>query len=323
MKNKIAVIDLGSQTFRLAIITFDDHSFNVEHSRLKDIRLSEGLQKTGVLSDDAMNRGLKAIYEFKNLIETYNVKKIIAAGTHPFRFASNAEYFLEKCKNSGISIKVLSELEEAVISSEAALFSLSLNNAIVIDIGGGSTEISFFKDNMPEKFLSFPVGAVNLKEKLYENNISSHNIKNNPEFFYEKAFDGLIDKFEDISLEFPFNKAIATGGAATTITHIHLGLEKYDPVSVRGINFGKDELDFLWNKILSLSGDEISKKFVINSRRSDIIHSGLFILKKIFKCLSLETVTITDAGLLMGLMIKYIKKECPDVKLPHPCCIYL
>jgi exopolyphosphatase/guanosine-5'-triphosphate,3'-diphosphate pyrophosphatase len=324
MKNKIALIDLGSQTFRLAIVNFDKNSFNIEVSLLKDIKLAEGLQKTGLLSQNAMKRGLSAILEFGEYLKKYHAQHIIVVGTHPFRKAENAGYFLEKSREAGIKINVLSEKEEALIAAQGALFSLDVKDAVIIDIGGGSTEISFFKECLPEKIFSFPIGAVGLKEKFEEiSDISHISDKNKAEAIYDRIFDKSFGISEKFFAGYNLNNAICVGGAATTIAYIKSGLNQYDPKVIRGLKLKSDEISRLWNEFFFISRDEISKKFGINSRRSDIIHSGLFIIKKILKYLTLDHVTISDAGLLTGLMIKYIKKEHPDVKLPDPCSIYL
>jgi exopolyphosphatase / guanosine-5'-triphosphate,3'-diphosphate pyrophosphatase len=177
---KIAVIDLGTNGFRLQIAkTFEAGKFDIIHRESRDLKMaSEGFQRIG---DEPFKRGLEAMRHFCVVLKLHNVLKINAFGTAFLRLAENGETFIETVKReTGIVIELISGAREAELIYKGMRLGIPLSTqpVLMVDIGGGSVEFIIADDERMLWSKSFDIGVAILKQKFHENDpILKHEIE--------------------------------------------------------------------------------------------------------------------------------------------------
>lgn len=164
-----AVIDLGTNIFHLLIVRLDKQQFVVEKTAKAIVKLGENGITTNKLHNDAIQRGLHAIIEFKQICNEFNVSKIYAFGTAALRRAANANEFMQQVINlTGISIEIIDGDTEATFIWHGVKNAVKIENqiALIMDIGGGSTEFILADNNQIYWKKSFDIGAALLLEKF-------------------------------------------------------------------------------------------------------------------------------------------------------------
>jgi exopolyphosphatase/guanosine-5'-triphosphate,3'-diphosphate pyrophosphatase len=305
-KKTVAAIDLGSQTFRLAVARILDNRPQVLASELKNVRLGQGLAANGKLTEDAIKRGIETLRDFRKCLDKFRASDVRVCGTAALRNAANAAEFLDLAKAEGFNVKILSGNEEAFMSVKGVRTTLpDINDPfLVVDVGGGSSEIVLATNSNILFNWSLNIGAVNLTEEFIRTDPPL------PEELEELRFR-IRQKLSDLSAEFSqFPKVIVgVGGTVTTLVAMALGMEKYDPRRIRGYALGSQELNKLWN---SLMGMKIQTRMGISgleSRRADIILAGIAIFRDILHITEFKELTVSDGGLLLGLLTSLIEKE--------------
>ncbi len=292
MRDIYAAIDIGTNSVRLLIgeITNDGNQVIPLFMDLRTTRLGEGMSKTGEVSVEAIKRTIDAINYLKTHIEKYEVNNIRAVATSAVREAKNTEQVVTAIQEeTGIRVDVISGEEEAKLSYIGASSSIETQKAnVVVDIGGGSTEI-IFKDESKLITSSIKVGAVRCTED-----------SSNPSELYSKLEDTLkeVKKLNGFNL-------IAVGGTATTLAAIKKKLTVYDPRLTHGTIVNINELTSI---IFDLAGKSVAERKNIpgmQPERADIIVAGLMILWVIMTNLNCNEVIISEADILNGIILDY------------------
>jgi len=305
---KIASIDIGSNTILLLIAEINNRSTSLAPliNEYRTPRISKGLNKSKGIGEDEISKLYGVMEEYKNIIDKNNCPKIIAIATNAMRIADNSKVIIENIKEKlDIDIKVISGEEEARLSFWGALSSFEDNSdKILIDIGGGSTEIVFGNSNSINFNKSFPVGVVSLTEKYFK-----HNPPLQKEIDSVKNYIDLI--FQDLSQRHFLNaKVIAVAGTPTTLTCIKQKLTVYDEYKVERSLLNKGELNTFIREFSCLTNDEIKNKFgSIIFGREDIILAGTMILETLVSILEKENVIVSGRGLRYGAIIDFINNS--------------
>ncbi|MEA3384840.1 MAG: Ppx/GppA phosphatase family protein [Thermodesulfobacteriota bacterium] len=305
-KKTIAAIDLGSQTFRLAVVRIVDNKPQVFASQLKNVRLGQGLAAKGRLTENAIKRGVETLRDFRNVLDKFRVSDEIVCGTAALRNAANAGEFLDLAEAEGFNVKILSGDEEAFISVMGVRTTLPAISAPfwVVDVGGGSSEIVLAASSNILFNQSLNIGAVNLTEKFIMTDLPLPKELEKLRFHIRK-------KLSDLSVRLPQSPkaVIGVGGTATTLAAIALGMEKYDPQRIRGYALGSQELDKLWNFLTGMKIHTRRSISGLESKRADIILAGIAIFREILHITEFKELTVSDGGLLLGLLTSLIEKE--------------
>jgi exopolyphosphatase / guanosine-5'-triphosphate,3'-diphosphate pyrophosphatase len=161
LSQKVAVIDLGTNTFNLLIASLHDKDFDVIHSEKEGVALGMGGINTNLIAEDAFQRGLICLQRFKKICDSFQVEKIRAIGTSALRDAKNNQKFIsEVSEKTGIEIEIISGDEEAdLIYKGVSWFFPFDKKAVIMDIGGGSTEFIFADKNGIISKKSFNIGV--------------------------------------------------------------------------------------------------------------------------------------------------------------------
>lgn len=294
---RLGAIDIGTNSCRMLVVDYNESNYREVKRSLKITRLGEGVDENKKLSGKAVNRSLEAITAFIREMKELKVDRVGIVGTSALRDVSNSQVLINRVKkNTGYELRVISGREEACLVYKGASSSINDNDFIIIDIGGGSTE--FIWEDEKLNLISLDMGSVRMTERFMGNFgelISDNNIKR-----IETEVTRMI-KENNISL---LNKrsAIGVGGTITTLAAIDLKMTNYNSDLIHGYQLTSlrviEILDMLKDK-----GLEDRKNITgLEPDRADIIIAGTVILKVIMELLALTSITVSERGILYGVI---------------------
>ncbi|MDO8520216.1 MAG: hypothetical protein Q7T11_08660 [Deltaproteobacteria bacterium] len=303
-----AVIDVGTNTLILLIARLKGKKIEPLHDEAVITRLGQGLTDNHFFSSEAMNRTRKVLVGFKKKCDELKVKKIAAVGTAACRIAANAKVFVDAVKKeTGVKIDIISPDEEANCTFQAALSDFGgKQKLIVVDIGGGSTEIVTGPLNAkktPESVMSLTTGSVRLTEQyIHSDPINSEDFNR----LHIGIRNGLTDDLDGFypNTDFSGYQMVATAGTATTLAALDKKMARYNPTKIHGSKLKKKNLEDLIARLVPLSVAERQKLPGIEPLRADVILSGALLLNEIMRYFKQETTLISDRGLRYGIFLK-------------------
>ena len=299
---RVGVIDVGTNSVLMVIAELAP-LFKIIADLAQTTRLGEGLYKTPALKKEAISRTVHTIKNFLSYSDQNQVDKVFIVGTSALREACNSQEFSEALVHeTGYSIRVLSEKEEAYYSYIAAVYEEEFGNSgnAVIDIGGGSTEFILGKGRKIEKSFSFNIGCVHLTERYYFTDPpESREIKNSQEevLTYVSGLPEEISKY----------RLVGTGGTITTLAAIKLKLDTYKSDLVHKLPLKFPEILSIQKMLLSKTCVERRSVQGLEEKRADIIIAGTEILLTFMKHFGIEEVITSVTGLRYGILNDYKK----------------
>ena len=311
-----AALDLGTNNCRLLIATPANSGFRVVEAYSRIVRLGEGLSHTGRLSDAAMDRALAALSVSAEKVKRRKVVKLRAVATQACRSAENGEAFIERvARETGLNLQIITPREEARLSVAGCvgLLDREAEAALVVDVGGGSTEMSWVDlrgeaaDARPppiKAWLSIPIGVVTLAERFPEGQAETEvwframvdTVKAEISAFHRA--DPLRDVFQQDRAHL-----IGTSGAITSLAGMHLRLERYDRSRVDGIWMTRDECDAAAQLLLGLTPEQRARQACIGPDRADLVLAGAAILQAVQELWPCSRVRVADRGLREGVLM--------------------
>lgn len=304
---RLSFIDIGTNTALLLIADLDpanNRILPILH-RQTIVRLGKNVDEQKIIDHAAMQRLIQCMLDFKDLSSEQGVQGIVAAGTSALRDAKNRmEIIDEVVMASDIVIKTLSGEEEAALTFTGAVAGMKdvPERFTVIDIGGGSTEISMGNTEHIEHSISLDIGSVRLTERLFTGQPPS-----GTEFLSAKEE---IDSTLTGNLESFFTcreKVYGVAGTLTTIARIVSGQKEFDPEKIHNYPLHYEQVTRLLEELKSLSVEEIIKKGVPEGR-ADVITMGTLILHQFMKLLGVPELRVSIQGLRYGLALKELQK---------------
>lgn len=318
-----AALDLGTNNCRLLIARPKDEGFRVIDSFSKVVRLGAGLQSTGRLSDQSMDMAVDAISVCARKMATKNVKRWRCVATQACRAADNCDEFLARVKKeTGIGLEIISPRVEARLSVMGCvnLIDISKDVALVVDIGGGSTELSWvdvrtLRENgglirayRPpiSAWASLPVGVVTLSERVPEHE--------DRETWYEDLKQVVREAIEEKQAQSRFTNLfkdgrghlIGTSGTITSLAGIYQELPYYQRDKVDGSTMPAEAAVDICRQMASMPYLERAKEPCIGEDRAKLLVAGCAITDVLCEKWPSEQIRVADRGLregiLMGLM---------------------
>jgi exopolyphosphatase/guanosine-5'-triphosphate,3'-diphosphate pyrophosphatase len=295
---KIAALDLGSNSTRLLIADVSEEKFNTLERLHVVTKMAEGLEENGFISDEARKRVIKTLKTFLKLIKKHEVVEVFAVGTAAMRDSSNADEFTDEIKRKlDIEVEIITGQQEGIITSLGVHhFMDNLQNYLIVDIGGRSTEF-IYEDNNKVVSHSLDLGVVTLTEKYFsELPANRENIL--------KAEQEVIEKISNLKIS--NNKLlIGVSGTATSLGAIYLEQDRFNEDPIHNIEISQLELTNIKNIVQKLSEPEIITKFNgIDPKRAKTITSGIVILENIMKRYENSSIIISKNDILEGLILK-------------------
>ena len=302
---KIASIDIGTNTAILLIAEIKFRRIITLRNEYRVPRIGKGLDSNKHISDIKIKELIQILSEYKDIIKTYNCEVVLATGTNAFRIASNALEIVQTVKDRlGIQIDIVTSLVEAEYSFLGAVsdYNNEDNDCLVIDIGGGSTELISGEKNKIKYINSFQTGVVSGTESFFKHDPPLLSEINNFNNFLSRTFINI-----DISQNV---KAIAIAGTPTTLACIQKGLNVYNEDDIEGAILKKIDVFGLKEELSHLSSEQIKEKYVkIVSGREDILLAGTIILAKLMELLNLTELIVSTKGIRYGVIVKYMNRN--------------
>jgi exopolyphosphatase/guanosine-5'-triphosphate,3'-diphosphate pyrophosphatase len=296
---RYAAIDIGSNTILLLIGQITSKgAFEVVLDCGETTRLGRGLQKEVMLDSGSVQASIDCLQRFCSLCRKEGVEEIAAVATNALRLAQDAEQFIQHVSQKcGISVRVINESEEAMLSFLSVQRDPCMpHDAIVMDVGGGSTEYIFRHREEPLHPLhsiSLPLGVVSLTEKYVNHDPPSGEEVMKLRQEIEKAL-----LFIPPTLD---GELVGIGGTAATLGSMHVGLDMLDQKLIHGQQLTIDELRI---RVKELQENDLTRRKQIKglpSDRADIILAGAMIILLSMERLGKETIHISSYGLRYGL----------------------
>lgn len=326
-----AALDLGTNNCRLLIATPTPGGFRVVEAYSRIVRLGEGLSQTGRMSDAAMERAMAALMVCAEKIRRRKCVRIKAIATQACRQADNGPDFIAQvAAQTGLKLQIITPKEEAQLSVAGCLNLLDRDSeaALVVDVGGGSTELSWVDlkgeglDARPRQFahwklpikawLSVPIGVVTLAERFPEAGDS-----------VETWFRAMVDEVKARIAAFPHAEPlrhtfdggrahlVGTSGAITSLAGLHLDLPRYDRNRVDGLWMTRDECAATTDRLLAWTPQERAAQPCIGPDRADLVLAGAAILQAVQELWPCPRVRVADRGLREGLLLSLMSDRQP------------
>jgi len=299
---RVASIDIGTNTILLLIAEVRRGKLITLFDTETIVRLGEGVQKNGILSEGAMERGFQTLEGYLKKCHKMKVQKIFAVGTSALREARNSAQFLTMVKEKlHLSIEVISGEEEASLSFLAVARDLkeAEKSILVVDVGGGSTELVQGKGGAILQSVSLPLGIVRFNEKF----LLSDPVK-------EEEWKAMAEEIRKQLSGFPFPKEplsmISIGGTGTALVSVELGLEKFIPEKIHRFILTREALRNQLFLYRSKTLEEREKIKGLPSARADVILAGGTILYLIMEGAGCSSFMVSTHGVRYGLLYKQI-----------------
>jgi exopolyphosphatase/guanosine-5'-triphosphate,3'-diphosphate pyrophosphatase len=318
-----AALDLGTNNCRLLIARPSTDGFRIVEAYSNIVRLGEGLSLSGRLAEPAMDRAVQALRICAEKIARRRCVRVRAVATQACRSAANGGAFIDRVRHeTGIRLQVISPREEAHLAVAGCLNLLDreAHAALVVDVGGGSTELSWVDlragsldmdprrirpQRLPVKaWTSIPIGVVTLAERFPEDD------HNRPGWYRAmveamKTDIAACREAEVVRPAFESGRAhlVGTSGAITSLAGIHLGLKRYDRRRVDGLWMSRGECEATADRLLGVDVKMRAAEPCIGPERADLVLAGAAILQAVQELWPCERVRVADRGLREGLLM--------------------
>jgi exopolyphosphatase/guanosine-5'-triphosphate,3'-diphosphate pyrophosphatase len=308
----IAAIDLGTNSLHMVVVKIDPTlpAFSIIAREKETVRLGDRNLTTGELKPEIIEKAIAALGRFQEVAKTINAETIIAVATSAVREAPNGKDFLHRVETElGLSVDLISGQEEARRIYLGVLSGMEFHNQpqMIVDIGGGSTELILGDSQQARTLTSTKVGAVRLTSEL----ISTDPISET-EFQYLQTYArGMLERSVDEILanlqlgESP--RLVGTAGTIETLAMIH-AREKSGliPSTLNGYQFSLKDLQELVNRLRKVSNSEKADIPGMPDKRSEVILAGAVILQEVMTLLGSESVTVCERSLREGVIVDWM-----------------
>lgn len=297
----IAVIDIGTNTVLLLIASMDP-SGNITplvyEQRVP--RLGTGVDASKNLAPESMQRVVDVLRTYRSIMSQFALEGTVVCGTSAVRDAINRDEFIALVrKETGFEIEVLSGEDEALWTYRGAISGVpDIQRATVVDIGGGSTEITVGDATSVAERVSLDIGSVRLTERFFKNDPPTH-----PEL--EKAIEIIEDELVKAArFNFSSTTLVGVAGTATSLAILDQGLKEFDIRAVTNYTLKLDNVYGLLRTLRSMSAEKILSLSRMMEGRADVITAGVLILREIMAHYKFKEMIVSERGVRYGLAIR-------------------
>lgn len=297
--HRVAAIDCGTNSVRLLVAEASDAGFTELARDLRITRLGQGVDAAGEFHQDALTRTFAACDEYAAVLADLGVERVRFAATSAARDARNREAFDAGVRERlGVTPEIISGAEEAELSFTGALTANPDADvpALVMDIGGGSTELVLGRPGRIARGISLDMGSVRLRERF---------LAGDPPTGAEitEAMEYVDDLLDASAVDFGAARTwFGVGGTATSLAAIVQGLETYDRARVHGSVVRRTDLFKLASRLLAMPVAEVLRVPTMQPGRADVICAGALIAGRVGERLGVD-LTVSEADILDGLVL--------------------
>ena len=303
---KIGIIDIGSNSIRLVIVQINkDKSYRVVDEIKESVRLGKDMTINGGLNQSRIDNAIYTLAIFKRLCIIQNITEILAVATEAVRKASNQIEFLNRVKvELSMEIRVLTGKEEAYYDYFGAINSMDFSDALIIDIGGSSSELIYVKNRELKDSISLPFGAINLTERFsLQKNMNDKSETEIKEF--------LISLYKDIPWlkEVENVPIIGIGGTIRNIAKLSKKKTNYPIDNLHNYRITANEVIAIYDEVKVKDATQRKKLKGLSKERSDIFVGASTVLITLIQYLNLKELHVSGSGLRDGFLYEYIFKN--------------
>jgi exopolyphosphatase/guanosine-5'-triphosphate,3'-diphosphate pyrophosphatase len=306
---RLAAIDIGTNSVHMIVVRVrPDFSFEVVDREKEMVRLGAGGLDGKKLTPEAMTAALQALKKFARLAESHQVDEILAVATSATREAENGGAFLRAIeRRTGIRARLITGTEEARLIHLAAVYGVDTPKpAVVIDIGGGSVEITLGGKTEVEFARSFKLGVIRLTERFVDSDpISSRDERKMTKFIREQ-----VDRYLEHIVEQGYDRVIGTSGTILSLGTVATAVDRGSvPQEVRNLRVPAKSLRKLRKTVVEMDLEERMHLPGLDPRRADLMVAGSVLLDTLLKDLGTEEITLCDLALREGVLLDYIHQH--------------
>ena len=312
---RLAAIDIGTNSLHMIVVRVrPDLSFEVIDREKDMVRLGAGGLDGRALTPEAIHTALQVLSKFRRLADSHGVDEIIAVATSATREAKNGSEFLKAIvEATGIRARVISGTEEARLIHQAAAYGVGLAGdvAVVVDIGGGSVEITRGAGMNMETGRSFKLGVIRLTERF----VTSDPLAPRDERKLNRFIGAEAGKFLDQIVKQGFDRVIGTSGTIQSIGAVAAAERGSSPGSLRNRRISGEAASPRNLRKLLVSRDLQGRLKVpgLEPRRADLAVAGAILTDAIVRRLGASDITLCDLALREGLILDYIARHRKEI----------
>ncbi|MCM3175039.1 Ppx/GppA phosphatase family protein [Paenibacillus sp. MER 99-2] len=305
----LGIIDIGSNSIRLVIYELDQNgAYRNIHEDKYAARLSNAVETNGQILRPSLDKAITVLKQFKAKCEAFQTHRIRAAATAAIRNATNAQEIIGWLEQeTGLEVECVSGDQEAYYGFLGVIQSIDLADGYVVDIGGGSTEITVFRDRKRLHSISLPIGAVNSYARYGgEDTWSNDHI----EALCNQVAEALRE--HDWVRQHPGLPLIGLGGTMRTLAKIEQKRTQYSLPVTHHYEISAASMDNMCKSLPHLTSAQRKKVPGLAKDRADIIVPGILILRTVFDMIQGDHYVVSGAGLRDGILRDLMSPLCPE-----------
>ncbi len=320
---RLAAIDIGTNSVHMIVVRVrPDFSFEVIDREKEMVRLGAGGLDGKRLTREAMQGALQALSKFERLARSHQVDEILAAATSATREAGNGGDFLKTIETqTGIRPRIITGTDEARLIHRAAVYGIDTPTpAVVIDIGGGSVEVTLGAGDQVRFARSFKIGVIRLSERF----VTTDPLSRRDERRLVEHIGSLVDRYLARVVSTGFDRVIGTSGTILSVGTVAAALDSGAvPDEVRNLRVSAKAIHKLRRIVCERPLEERLSLPGLDPRRADLVVAGTVLLDTLLRTLGTDEITLCDLALREGLVLDFIQRnrrhirqvdEIPDIR---------
>lgn len=315
MHGRYAAIDIGTVTCRLLVADVEGGRVVPVAKGYEIVNLGEGVDATGRLSAGAMGRVAGAIDRYREQIAAFDVAdapvlETIVMATSAARDAENADDFAALLAQRGLALSVIPGEKEAALSFSGAVAEFGAGSFMVVDVGGGSTEVvSGKRGEAPAFARSFDIGCRRMTERFFSSDPVSADEERAARMW---CANELARYFAQNPAAREAKRMIAVAGTATSVVSMREEMKVYDSERVHGSTVTREELRGLARQVGAMTLAERERVAGLDPRRAPVIFAGLVILEEVMDAAGFDRFTVSESDILQGMILEAARREAGE-----------
>ena len=311
---QIGAIDIGSNSTHLLVASIDSflNTFTIELAEKSTTRLGERDIDTGKLTESSMKRTLETLKRFKDLAASYKVEELIIAATSAVREATNGQDFLNQIQEDlSLTVDLVSGAEEARLIYLGVLSGMQFEGKphLIVDIGGGSTELILADQEEARALTSIKVGAVRLQRDFIKQDPMPASRCEFLKNFIQGSLEPAADKIRRRILSAEEPVMVATSGTALAVGSLVSRDDSNLPIKLHGYVLTREVLDDLIQELIPMTPEQRRRLSALSDRRAEIIVPGALILQATMQLLGMKKLILSERALREGLIVDWMLRH--------------
>ena len=310
----VAAIDVGTNSTHMLVASVDVAlgTFSIDLAEKSNTRLGERDPETGELTPEAMTRGLESLRRFRELALSHQVEQVVVAATSAVREAPNGRDFLQTIKDElDLDVDLVSGPEEARLIYLGVLSGMPFGDRphLVLDIGGGSTELILADGRDARALTSTRVGAVRLQRDFVKDDPIPPQRRSFLQAFIQGSLEPAVDKVHRRIKPGETPVLVATSGTAMAIGALAASEDDRPPLKLHGYKVSRQRLNRVVDRLAVMTPEQRRGLAAINDRRAEIIVPGSLILQTTMQMLGVDELVLSERALREGLIVDWMLRH--------------